>query len=350
LNNKCDYFNSTWLNFRGKTIEQELGDGWILGVHPDDIESCLEIYANSFRRREHFVLHFRLLNAQQEYRWIRNTGLPNIDCSNIFTGFMGACFDVTEEFNQHIQLNELLKTKEKFFSVVAHDLKNPFNNIIGLSKLLKKNYGRYDTAKETQMIEYIHQSAQTAYSLLSNLLDWSRMQMGRINVHKMPFDIADAINTSIKTVLPQAYSKEVEIIFNIESKIKIVSDPVLLQTVIRNLLTNAVKFSYPKGSVLIEVHQKANIVSIRVSDKGIGISEEVQKDIFSLFNNTTTLGTRSEVGTGLGLSIAKEFVEKLNGSISLTSVVGVGTTFIVELPLLETNEGIGVQIESISYF
>jgi signal transduction histidine kinase len=200
------------------------------------------------------------------------------------------------------------------------------------------------------MIEYIHQSAQTAYSLLSNLLDWSRMQMGRINVHKMPFDIADAINTSIKTVLPQAYSKEVEIIFNIESKIKIVSDPVLLQTVIRNLLTNAVKFSYPKGSVLIEVHQKANIVSIRVSDKGIGISEEVQKDIFSLFNNTTTLGTRSEVGTGLGLSIAKEFVEKLNGSISLTSVVGVGTTFIVELPLLETNEGIGVQIESISYF
>lgn len=232
---------------------------------------------------------------------------------------------------QNNDLQELNATKDKFFSIVAHDLKNPFNTIIGFAELLitKKDM---KPEKLSRFHQYIYDSSQKAYSLLENLLDWSRSQTGRLQWKPDNINIAAIACEVIDLLAGTASNKAIELTLKVEDPLYVFADGNMITTVIRNLVSNALKFTKEGGFVKIISASKNNMIEITIEDSGIGISEENIKKLFRIDENVSTTGTAKEKGTGLGLILCKEFVEKNNGNISVESKIGQGSKFIFTLP------------------
>jgi len=230
------------------------------------------------------------------------------------------------------QLAENNAVKDKFFSIVAHDLRNPFAAVKGSVDLLKRNSRKYSEHELTQIIDNLDSSTKTTQKFLDDLLEWSRSQMNKITVKTEAILLRNVVAMIIDLVKLQAQSKNIDIENNINEQITVLADRHLLNTVIRNLLTNAIKFSYLQSKVVVEGMVKNNTVELFVIDSGIGISEENIPKLFSLENKYTTKGTAKEGGNGLGLLICNEFVEKMGGSIRVESIAGKGSQFVVSLP------------------
>lgn len=228
-------------------------------------------------------------------------------------------------------LERLNATKDKFFTIIAHDLKNPFNAILGFSELLITNFHKYDDTKKTNLIRQIFDSSNKVYKLLENLLQWSRSQTGSIEFKPELFNLNDIIEINCTLVDNMANEKNLKIIRNCPKEVYVFADKNMLSTVIRNLLTNAIKFS-EKGNIIIEcLHEETNI-RVKVVDTGVGINPEKIEDIFDITSSKSTEGTRGESGTGLGLILCKEFVEKNQGTIGVVSEVSIGSTFFFTIP------------------
>jgi PAS domain S-box-containing protein len=175
LDKLCDYFNRTWLEFTGRTMEQEIGNGWAEGVHPDDFNFCFQTYVTAFDKRESFLMEYRMKNKFGEYRWIRDFGRPFYDLDNSFLGYIGSCYDITEIKQNELIINQknnelekLNADKDLFMSILAHDLKGPFNSILGYLGLLKGNIHTYDTNDIENQINIINNSAHSVYNLLED--------------------------------------------------------------------------------------------------------------------------------------------------------------------------------------
>ena len=233
-------------------------------------------------------------------------------------------------------LKEINATKDKLFSIVAHDLKNPFNSILGFYDLLIKEYENLTEAERIEYITAIGNSINNSYSLLENLLQWSRSQMGAIKIEKRKLELNFLCTTVITETISQAKRKKIKIIKNCASSLSVVVDEVMIKAAFRNILTNAIKFSNVGGKIIISAKlQNDNFVAISVEDNGVGITKEKLDNLFTIEQNNSTLGTSHESGTGLGLIIVKEFVEKNNGTISVESKEGKGSKFTVTLPTSE---------------
>ncbi len=230
-------------------------------------------------------------------------------------------------------LKQLNETKDKFFSIIAHDLKNPFNSILGFYDLIIKEYDDLTEDEKLKYITAMGNSIHNSYSLLENLLQWSRSQMGAIGIDKRRLDLNTLCTSVINEVLPQAKSKKIRLHKNCSADFYAYADSFMIETVIRNLLTNAIKFTNENGEVKLFAQKIDNLYNaIIVKDNGIGISNEIRKNLFNLAENRSNLGTANETGTGLGLLICKEFVEKNGGKLSVESEVGKGSKFIFTLP------------------
>ena len=233
-------------------------------------------------------------------------------------------------------LKEINATKDKLFSIVAHDLKNPFNSILGFYDLLIKEYKDLTDSEKLEYIAAIGKSINNSYSLLENLLQWSRSQMGAIKIGKRKLELNLLCSSVINETMSQAKRKKIKIIKNCPNSLSVIADEFMINTVLRNILTNAIKFSNINGKVTISAEpQNDNFVAISVEDTGVGMTKETLKSLFTIAQNNTTLGTSHESGTGLGLIIVKEFVEKNNGTISVESKEGKGSKFTVTLPTSE---------------
>lgn len=231
-----------------------------------------------------------------------------------------------------LRLRDMNQSKDKFFSIIAHDLKNPFNNVMGLSEILVNEIEEYSRQEIHELITLIYQSSNHGYSLLENLLEWSRSQTGRIRWQPEKTSLKQIANQCIELLDPLATTKKIRIEANISENIKVFIDSNMITTVLRNLISNALKFTENNGCVKISATPKNDFVEVQVTDTGIGIS---QKDIPKLFRidiNHSTVGTASEKGTGLGLIICKEFVEKHKGKIWVKSQLGKGSQFHFTLP------------------
>lgn len=223
-------------------------------------------------------------------------------------------------------LEQLNATKDKFFSIIAHDLRGPFNSILGLSELMKKRAGQYSPDDIDKMTGAIYESAKNNYNLLKNLLEWSRSQTGSIPYRPETLSLRETTEDVIAILSQQALEKNIAITFN-DIDYHIIADKNMLHTILRNLISNALKYSYSGDTVRIYSEDLGNMIRISVTDSGIGIPENVRKNLFDISESYKIAGTAGEKGTGLGLVICREFVEKHGGSIGVESKQGKGARF-----------------------
>lgn len=222
-------------------------------------------------------------------------------------------------------------TKDKFFSIIAHDLKNPFTSILGFCEVLFTRYDKYDDNKRKHLIGVINQSAQSIYKLLENLLQWAKSQTGNIKFNPEEFDFDEIVTNNLVMMENQMFEKHILAEKNLPSGLKVFADKNMLNTVLRNLLSNAIKFS-ESGKIIVRSEEDHRFVTIYVTDSGIGMTPEEAKSIFEIGIVKSTEGTRGEPGTGLGLLICKDFIERHGGKIGVESEVNKGSTFYFTIP------------------
>lgn len=229
-------------------------------------------------------------------------------------------------------LREANATKDKFFSIIAHDLKNPFNTLIGLSELLIKDYDYFDDEKKKKFIQSIYESSDNMYKLLENLLNWSRMQTGRIEWNPENIDLNKLADENVSLLKTAAVNKNINFFSELDTGTTVYADVDMVTMVFRNLITNAIKFTQEGGEVKIIAKPTGNFEEITISDTGLGIGEEDIKKLFRINVQHSTSGTAKEKGTGLGLILCKEFIEKNGGKIWVDSELGKGSDFKFTLP------------------
>jgi signal transduction histidine kinase len=244
---------------------------------------------------------------------------------------------LVEERTQRLQvlnkeLTTSIATKNKFFSIIAHDLKNPFGNVINLSELIYTKIDTYDKDKIKQLAGYIHLSANQLFELLENLLDWSRAKTNKIRFAPRKLNLSDMINNTILIFEINSNKKKVELIYDTRGEIIVFADENMVLAILRNLISNAIKYSFKNGRVSICAENVDGFVEITVTDKGVGIKPDNLNKLFREDENYSELGTDKEKGTGLGLILCKEFVEKCGGKIMVKSEQGEGSSFIFTLP------------------
>ncbi|MBI9053031.1 MAG: cyclic nucleotide-binding domain-containing protein [Bacteroidales bacterium] len=235
--------------------------------------------------------------------------------------------------NQKKELEELNATKDKFFTIIAHDLKNPFNTVIGLTELLMERYNTYDISKIIEFITQINKFSNNAYNLLEDLLQWAKSQTGRMKVKSEKVDLFELIIENKSLFENKSIKKGIKVTTEAIPEEYALIDRNMVSAVIRNLLSNALKFTKTGGEIILRTEREGEHYNVQISDSGVGIPEESLIKIFRIDSNISTLGTDEESGTGLGLILSKDFVEKNNGTISVSSKEGVGTTFQFTVPV-----------------
>jgi PAS domain S-box-containing protein len=223
------------------------------------------------------------------------------------------------------ELERLNKTKDKFFSIIAHDLRNPFNAIMGFSDLLCHDFNEMDDKQKLGLLELINLSSESAYNLLDNLLQWARTQTDKIKFNPEYFELSEVVKQVMDLQGIIAEKKQVSVENLIQESTRVYADKNMIHTVIRNLISNAIKFSKKGGKVFISSFDNGNMTEIVIRDEGIGMSRDNLSMLFRIDTYYSTSGTSGESGTGLGLIICKEFVEKNNGRIRASSKEDEGT-------------------------
>ncbi len=230
------------------------------------------------------------------------------------------------------ELRVLNAAKNKFFSIIAHDLKNPFHTVMGYSYLLSKDYDRFTEEERRKFASDIHHSTNNIFRLLQNLLEWSRSQTGRLIYNPRKIEFKRIIENSVSVLRSLADQKNIVIKFDYNEDLSLFADPQMIETVLRNLVNNAIKFTPEDGTIEITAHQIDDHISICIKDSGIGISEEDALNLFRIDSTVKRKGTNNEDGSGLGLILCKEFVDKNNGTIWVNSSPGKGSSFFFTVP------------------
>jgi signal transduction histidine kinase len=245
----------------------------------------------------------------------------------------------SEILQKNKELHELNASKDKFFSIIAHDLRNPFNTIIGLSEVLLMNLENTEPIKIRKSVENIRDSSHQAHELLENLLLWARSHTGTMVFHPEPVDMRNVIEEGLNLVNAHAAKKNISLSAEIKEEVVIPADVNMIRTIFRNLLTNALKFTPQNGMVMVGLSATDGFCCISVKDNGLGINRENLKKLFEIDSSHKTKGTDKEPGTGLGLILCQEFISRHGGRIEVESEPGKGSEFRVLLPLEKNHTG-----------
>ncbi|KAF0129514.1 MAG: Sensor protein [Bacteroidetes bacterium] len=230
------------------------------------------------------------------------------------------------------ELRELNATKDKFFSIIAHDLRSPFNSILGLSEILVDQINEKDYQDLDKIGRYIFESSKKAMDLLINLLEWSRSKTGRIEFSPEYIPIIPLIKESVDSLTESAHQKQIEIQLELNHNKLVFVDKAMISSILRNLISNAIKFTPNQGKVTIKMESKDRSTQICVCDNGIGMDKKTIDKLFKIDEASSRTGTNNEKGTGLGLILCKEFIEKHRGKIWVESETGIGSRFFFSIP------------------
>jgi len=229
---------------------------------------------------------------------------------------------------QNNQLKELNATKDKFFSIIAHDLRSPFQGFIGLTEMMVEDISSFSVAELSRSLQRMNSTAKDLYKLLSNLLDWALMQKGTISFHPREITLSEIVARNIEIIIKRGEQKGIKLINNVAPNQTVYADEAMLNTILRNLLSNAVKFTTRGGEVIVNAKEtENNRVEISLRDTGTGMSTDLINKLFKIGEEIGRMGTEGEVSTGLGLLLCKEFVEKHGCKIWVESEVGKGSNF-----------------------
>ncbi|MGH7177518.1 MAG: hybrid sensor histidine kinase/response regulator [Tepidisphaeraceae bacterium] len=345
---KFTWLNRRWLEFVGRGVESELGDGWAHSIHPDDREICVRAFAESFDARRDLTMEFRLRRHDAVWRWVLASGIPLHGPEGEFTGYIGSCIDITDRKSAEEQRDLVLasersargeaeragRMKDEFLATLSHELRTPLNAILGWAQLLRS--GRMSATDVTQGLETIERNSRAQAQLIEDLLDMSRIISGKIRLDVQRVDLVKVIEAAIGSVRPAADAREIRLQKVLDSRAGLVSgDPGRLQQIVWNLLTNAIKFTPKQGRVQVILERVESQVEITVNDTGQGIKPEFLPHVFERFRQADASTTRVHSGLGLGLSIVRHLVEMHGGSVRAHSAgEGKGATFTASLPVL----------------
>lgn len=365
------FFSSQWKRMFGYE-DDEITDSfeeWKQRVHPDDWQSCLDDLNKHFvgDTKNYSNVH-RMLCKDGTYKWILDRGLvlewledgkpkrvigthrdisaekateqeikkllDEISLANHALAASleqkNALIDSLEETKN--KLEESNYEKDKFFSIIAHDLRSPFNGFIGLTKVMVEDIEDLSLREFHEFSKALHDSAENLYKLLENLLTWSSEKRGSTSFRPEPFLLKESVDIAYNLQKASLENKEQKVEIEVSPDIYVFGDTQMVNTVIRNLLSNANKFTRKGGLIKITAREIDNEIEISIADSGIGIPEDILKNLFKLGEKTSRKGTDYESSSGLGLLLCKEFVEKNNGRIWVESTEDIGTTFYFTLP------------------
>jgi len=322
---------------------------------PDDFESTLETGLNFYLEGENrdklrsviqeaiengtpFEEEFQIRTFTGKIRWVKSQGISEFKdgrCVRLY----GAFQDIDDKHRADIIIREneknlrtLNATKDRFFSIIAHDMKSPFNAILGFSKMLLDEIRDNNTEGIQEYARIIHESSGRAMDLLVNLLDWSRLQMGKFQFTPETFNAAEIIRDIIGLYSSPARAKQIDIQLSVAGEMVVEADLTMFETILRNLLSNAIKFTLKHGRIKISAVRQKQEILFAVSDNGVGIAESDLPKLFSLEENFSRAGTDNEKGTGLGLILCQDFVQMHGGHIWVESEINRGSTFYFSIP------------------
>jgi PAS domain S-box-containing protein len=341
LDKKCNYFNQTWLNFTGRTLEQELGDGWTENVHPDDLQQCIAIYVDAFDRHEKFSMEYRIRHVSGDYRWILDDGTPRYSSDGEFIGYIGHCLDITEHkqdmekikhFNEDLELRVLERTSqlqsvnaelEAFSNSVSHDLRAPLRHIGGYVELLRKHFPDSLPERGKHYLQTIVESVSQMGMLIDDLLQFSRtgrqeLQRNTIEMNKV---VEEVMNSN-----KQDWAKR-NIQWIIPDLPQVFGDFNLLKMVWINLISNAVKFTRKIDIAIIEIgfRDEKNEFIFYVRDNGVGFNMQYVDKLFGVFQRLHA--TQDYEGTGIGLANVRRIILRHGGRTWAEGEQNVGATF-----------------------
>ena len=310
-------------------------------IHPED-KATFKWFFNSLQNNggRTLVSELRVVSPNGENFWIEQNASILLDSNSQPKGYIIIIRDISERKLAEAQLlqytdelDESNKTKDKLFSIIAHDLKSPFNSLLGFSDMLEQEVNKADASVEKikKYSKIINTSASKTFDLLINLLEWSRLQSDRIVVKPEYFDLNDLIIYNMDIGHTLAISKNITLEYTTQGDYPIISDRAIINTILRNLISNAIKYTQKNGYIAVSVILKNDTYQISVQDNGAGISKENLEKLFKLSNIESTPGTANEKGTGLGLLLCKDFVHKIGGDIWVKSTYGHGATFTFSL-------------------
>jgi PAS domain S-box-containing protein len=314
-------------------------DDWLkLILHPDDYDRVTDNINSALEKNKAAI--------RNEYRYIRKDGVTRwIESLGSIVDYEGqpslliVAIDITERKEAEailIESEKKLKNanamKDKFFSIIAHDLKNPFNAILGFSNLLFEAYDNFDDQQRKSFIKNICEASGSTFKLLQNLLEWSRTQTGKMDINPENVDVETVVQENIMVLKSAAENKKIKIKSIIPANSIVYADNNMVKAIIRNLISNAIKFTGTGGEIEISVTNSGKNIEVSVSDTGVGIQPDDLLRLFRIDDHFKTKGTHDEDGSGLGLILCSEFVEKNGGKIWAVSEPGIGSKFIFSLP------------------
>lgn len=347
LNGEIEYVNPAFCKTTGYTIEEVMGQNPRVlnsGKTPPEVFQDLWQTINAgktwigefINRKKNGALYYEEAIIS-----------PVFDENNKIVNYLAIKNDISykklqEELikKNNRQLTELNATKDKFFSIIAHDLKNPFNSILGFSELLINHLDEYSQEKIYSFVKTINDSAQNAYKLLENLLDWARSQLGRMEFRPEQIIVENLFLETSTLMHTTCIAKNIILTYEIHDSIIIIADKEMISSVLRNLVSNAIKYTKPYGSIHLKAVKNDTDVVFSIKDTGIGIPVSKIDLLFKISEKVSSPGTNNESGTGLGLILCKEFVERHNGKIWVDKTGEYGTTFKFSIPLVNQYENV----------
>lgn len=333
--------NNSFCEILGYSEQEIIGINFRNMTHPGDLEKSLDLTKELLKTEsiEGKSIEKRYLHKNGDIIWALTTISLIRDSENKPSFFIAQVQNITKRKKyeeQLIKYTEELKllnaAKDKFFSIISHDLRNPFNSLLGLTEYVTHSYDEMTPLEIKSAISSIYSSSKQVYSLILNLLEWSMIQSGRLTVDKSVINIAELGKEIIDLYEDSANQKQLELIINIKEDILVYADKYMIDTIVRNFVSNSIKFTKPGGKITIKGMINGDNAEVSVTDTGIGISQEDQKNLFRIDEQTRRDGTANEKGTGLGLILCKEFIEKNNGVLWVESEEGKGSRFSFTVP------------------
>jgi PAS domain S-box-containing protein len=332
---RCDYFNQTWLDFRGRSQAQETGEGWTSGIHPEDLERVQDAFRVATAAREPFEIVSRLQRRDDVYRWIVHRGAPYFDAHGTFLGYLGSGLDITERIELESALERQSEHKSRLMAALSHDARTPLNAVVLAAQLLQTQITGHEDFEVQESLRVIRNSVRNVLDLLSDLLDLTRIDAGATPADITRFDAESTLRECLSSIEPQARAKCLDVRFEPDglAGINLATDRNKLKQILSNLLSNALHYT-ETGHIRLFAERKGDRMRISVEDTGIGIAPDDRHKIFDEFA-TLGQGRRDfgeSSGTGLGLAICRRLASLLQGEILLDSEPGHGSTFTISLP------------------